>query len=175
MEITAPGFILRELRLEDAAALQKQADNPRIACFLFDRFPSPYTLTDAIDFIRLRMADEIQTKFAIVINDELAGVIGIDFREDIYRKAPLIGYWLGEQYWGEGIMTKAVKLVVDYAFTNLDIERLQAGILGNNPASMRVLEKAGFKKEGILRNGIVKKSVILDEHVYGITKSDWAG
>lgn len=175
MEITGLGFILRGLRLEDAAALQKQADNPGIACFLFDRFPSPYTLTDAINFIRLRMADEIQTKFAIVVNGELAGVIGIDFREDIYRKAPLIGYWLGEQYWGDGMMTKAVKLVVDYAFTNLDIERLQAGILGNNPASMRVLEKAGFKKEGILRNGIFKKGVILDEHVYGITKSDWAG
>jgi ribosomal-protein-alanine N-acetyltransferase len=175
MEITGAGFILRELRLGDAAALQKQANNPNIACFLFDRFPSPYNLPDALDFIRLRIADEIQTKFAIVVDDEFAGVIGIDFREDIYRKAPLIGYWLGQQYWGKGIMTKAVRLIVDYGFNNLDIERLQAGILGNNPASMRVLEKAGFKKEGILRSGIIKKGIILDEHIYGIIKSDWAG
>lgn len=175
MKITGADFILRELRLGDAAALQKQADNPGIACFLFDRFPSPYTLPDAIDFIRLRMVDEIQTKFAIVVAGELAGVIGIDFREDIYRKAPLIGYWLGQQYWGRGIMTEAVKLMVDYGFATLDIVRLQAGILGNNPASIRVLEKAGFKKEGVLRGGIIKNDVILDEHIYGILKSDWAG
>jgi RimJ/RimL family protein N-acetyltransferase len=175
MEITGADFILRELRLGDAAALQKQADNPNIACFLFDRFPSPYILSDAIGFIKLRLADEIQTKFAIVIDDELAGVIGIDFREDLYRKAPLIGYWLGERYWGKGIMTKAVRLMVNYGFANLNIVRLQAGILSNNPASMRVLEKAGFKKEGILKNNIIKNEVILDEHIYGILKSDWAG
>jgi len=67
-------------------------------------------------------------------------------------------------------MTEAVKLMTSYAFTNLDIVRLQAGILSNNPASMRVLEKAGFIKEGILRNGIVKNGVVLDEHVYGMLK-----
>ncbi|GAA3992906.1 GNAT family N-acetyltransferase [Mucilaginibacter dorajii] len=175
MEITGADFILRELRLGDAAALQKQADNPNIACFLFDRFPSPYNLPDAIDFIRLRIADEIQTKFAIVIDGELAGVIGIDFRDDIYRKAPLLGYWLGQQYWGKGIMTQAVRLMIDYGFTNLDVVRLQAGVFSNNPASMQVLEKAGFKKEGILRSAIIKNDVILDEHIYGILKSDWAG
>jgi len=68
-------------------------------------------------------------------------------------------------------MTEAVKLIVDYGFKNLDIVRIQAGVLSNNPASMRVLEKAGFIKEGILRNGIVKNELILDEHIYGILKT----
>jgi len=170
MEIKGDGFILRELRLADAESLQKHADNPRIFDALLDRFPSPYSLADAFDFIRLTMADEVQTKFAIIINDELAGVIGIDLRDDIYRKSALIGYWLGQEHWGKGIMPKAVKVAVDYGFANLDIVRLQAGILGNNPKSMRVLEKAGFVKEAICKNAIVKNGVILNEHLYAILK-----
>ena len=108
--------------------------------------------------------------FVIDVNGELAGVAGIDFREDIYRKAPLLGYWLREDYWGKGIMTEAVKLVTAYAFTNFDIVRLQAGVLGNNSRSMRVLEKAGFIKEGILKNNIIKNGAVLDEHIYGLVK-----
>lgn len=170
MEIKGDGFILRELRLADAKSLQKHADNPRVFDALLDRFPSPYKLTDAFDFIGLAMADKVQTKFAIVINHEVAGVIGIDLRVDIYRKSALIGYWLGQEHWGKGIMHKAVKQVVDYGFAKLDIVRLQAGVLGNNPKSMRVLEKAGFVKEAICKNAIIKNGLILDEHLYAILK-----
>jgi len=67
-------------------------------------------------------------------------------------------------------MPGAIKLVTDYAFANLDVIRIQAGVLGNNPKSMRVLEKAGFVKEGILKNSMVKNDVVLDEHIYGIVK-----
>lgn len=170
MELHGQGFTLRQLREGDAASLQKHADNTNISDFLFDRFPSPYTVDDAIAFIKLKMTEEPQTHFAIAVDDQVVGVIGIDFREDIYSKAPLMGYWIGEAYWGRGIMPQVLKLVVDYGFNNLDIVRMQAGVLGNNPKSMRVLEKAGFVKEGILRNAIFKKGVVLDEHVYGIVK-----
>ncbi|QEC76934.1 GNAT family N-acetyltransferase [Mucilaginibacter ginsenosidivorax] len=170
MEIKSDGFILRELRLADAESLQKHADNPRIFDALLDRFPSPYTMADAVDFIGLAMAENVQTKFAIVINGEVAGVIGIDLRGDIYRKSALIGYWLGQDHWGKGIMPKAVKLVVNYGFANLDIVRLQAGVLGNNPKSMRVLEKAGFVKEAICKNAIIKNGLIFDEHLYATLK-----
>jgi ribosomal-protein-alanine N-acetyltransferase len=170
MELQGQGFVLRPMKLDDAASMQKHADNPNVSNFLFDRFPSPYTLQDAIAFIKSKLAEEPPTKFAITINDELIGVIGIDLRQDIYHKAPLIGYWMGEEFWGKGIMPHVVKLVADYAFTHLDIVRIQAGVFGNNPKSMRVLEKAGFTKEGILKNTISKKGLILDEHVYAILK-----
>jgi ribosomal-protein-alanine N-acetyltransferase len=170
MILQGEGFTLRNWQKEDAALLQKHADNTHITDFLFDRFPSPYTLQDAIDFIDIKMAEAPQTNFPIVINGEVAGVIGLDFRGDIYIKAPLLGYWLSEDYWGKGIMPGAVRLIVDYGFKNLDIARIQAGVLGNNPKSMRVLEKAGFVKEGILADAIFKQGVILDEHVYGIVK-----
>ena len=72
----------------------------------------------------------------------------------------------------DGIMPQAVKLIVGYAFTHLDVIRIQAGILGNNPKSMRVLEKAGFTKEGILKNGIIKNGVVLDEHIYAVLRDE---
>ncbi|WP_183568488.1 GNAT family N-acetyltransferase [Mucilaginibacter sp. SP1R1] len=170
MELQGTGFTLRQWKPGDAASLQKHADNTNISDFLFDRFPSPYTLTDAEQFINSKINQEPVTNFAITIDDEVVGVIGIDFRADIYRKAPLIGYWVSEQLWGKGIMPQAVNLVTNYGFTHLDIVRIQAGVLGNNPKSMRVLEKAGFTKEGILRNSIIKNNQILDEHIYAILK-----
>jgi RimJ/RimL family protein N-acetyltransferase len=172
MELHGQGFTLRNWLEDDAESLQKHADNPNISDYLFDKFPSPYTLTDAHQFISFKMQQDPVTNFAIAVNNQVVGVIGIDFRGDIYRKAPLLGYWISEKFWGKGIMPQAVKLVVNYGFTHLDIVRIQAGVLGNNPKSMRVLEKAGFTKEGILRNSIIKKGRIQDEHVYAVLKPE---
>jgi len=170
VELQGQCFKLREWRSGDAAALQKHADNTNIFDFLFDRFPSPYTTEAAETFINSKLAQDPMCNFVIEIEGELAGVIGVDFREDIYRKSPLLGYWISEMYWGRGIMPQAVKLVVAYAFSNFDIVRIQASVNGNNNRSMRVLEKAGFVKEGILKSNIIKNGIILDEHVYGIVK-----
>jgi RimJ/RimL family protein N-acetyltransferase len=169
MEIKGQGFSLRGWRADDAAALQKHADNIHVSSYLFDRFPYPYTMDNAVEWINHVMKQEPLLNLVIDVDGGLAGVIGIDMRTDVYQKAPLIGYWLGEAYWGKGIMPKALKLFVNYAFTTFDIVRLQAGVFNNNPRSMRVLEKAGFEKEGILKSSIIKNGVILDEHVYGLT------
>jgi ribosomal-protein-alanine N-acetyltransferase len=170
MELKGPGFTLRGWRTDDAELLQKHADNTNISDFLLDRFPSPYTMDDAINWIKRMQSQDPLTIFAIAVDDKLVGAIGLELREDVYHKSPLIGYWIGEEYWGRGIMTEAVKLITTYAFINFDVTRIQASIFGNNPKSMRVLEKAGFKKEGIMKNAIVKKGVILDEHIYVICK-----
>lgn len=168
MEIKAQGFTLRGWKESDISALQRNADNANISSFLLDGFPHPYTIDDAIWWVDLMLKQDPFLNFVIDIDGELAGSVGIELREDACRKTALIGYWLGESYWGCGIMTEAVKLVADYAFTHFDLIRLQAGIFSNNPRSMRVLEKAGFVKEGILRRAIVKNGVVLDEHVYGL-------
>ena len=168
MEIKAQNFTLRGWKESDIPALQRKADNANISSFLLDRFPHPYTIDDAIWWVDLMLKQDPFLNFVVDIDGELAGCIGIELRADVYRKCALIGYWLGESYWSRGIMTEAVKLVAEYAFTHFDLIRLQAGIFSNNPRSMRVLEKAGFLKEGILRNAIVKNGVVLDEHVYGL-------
>jgi RimJ/RimL family protein N-acetyltransferase len=108
---------------------------------LLDRFPSPYTIEDAKYFISIKMMEEPITNFAIDINGEVVGVIGVDMRTDIYRKTPLLGYWISPAHRGKGIVTEAVELIANYAFTHLDVICIQANTLGNNPASMRVLEK----------------------------------
>lgn len=166
MILEASGFILRNWQSNDATALQNHADNRNISDFLLDRFPAPYTLQDAEAFVSTKLNQQPQTNFVIEVNGELGGVIGLDMRQDVYRKTPLLGYWLSEQYWRQGIMPRAIKLITDYAFTHLDIIGIQACVLSKNPASMRVLEKAGYIKQGILQQSVIKNNQVFDEHIY---------
>lgn len=166
MQLTGNNFVLRRWRQTDAESLQQNANDRRVSAKLLDRFPYPYNLADAEEFISIKIKEEPVTNFVIDIGGEVAGVIGVDMRADIYRKTPLLGYWISPAYHGRGIVTEAVTLITNYAFTNLDIICIQANVLSNNPASMRVLEKAGFTKQGILPASVIKSGVILDEHLY---------
>ncbi len=170
MEIKGNGFTLRGWKIDDVHSLQKHADNANVYSFLLDRFPHPYTMEAAIAWITPMLNQNPVVNFAIDVDGDAVGVIGLELRSDVYRKAPLLGYWISESLWGRGIMPQAVKLITNYAFANLDAVRVQAGVLGNNPRSMRVLEKAGYVKEGILKNNIIKNDVILDEHIYAALK-----
>jgi ribosomal-protein-alanine N-acetyltransferase len=172
MEIKGNQFILRNLRREDAPSLQKHADNPNVPAYLLDRFPSPYSLADAEAFIGLMLNQLTVTNFAIEINGEVAGGIGLEFRADVYRKSPLIGYWLSEQYWGRGVMTEAVKLITDYAFTHFDTICVMAFVFGKNRGSMRVLEKAGYVQQGVLKQSVIKGGEVMDEHIYVAYRND---
>lgn len=166
MEIIGNGFTLRKWQRDDAAELQRLAGNPKIAANLYNRFPSPYTMADAESFINLKINDNPATSFVIEVDGRFAGTIGIDFRSDVFERSPVIGYWLGEEFWGRGIMTEAAKLMTAYAFNQFDIICLQAGVFGCNPASMRVLENAGYLKQGILKGVVYKNGRVLDEHIY---------
>jgi ribosomal-protein-alanine N-acetyltransferase len=171
MEIQGEGFKLRGWKADDVESIQKHADNPNVYSFLLDRFPHPYTMEEAERWVNMMLLIVPNRNYVIAVEDKAVGVIGLEMRDDVYRKSPLLGYWIGETLWGKGIMTKAIKLLSVYAFAELDVERIQAGVLSNNPRSMRVLEKAGFVKEGILKNNIIKNGVVLDEHIYGIVKN----
>jgi len=162
MEIQGQGFKLRGWKANDVVSIQKHADNSKVYSFLLDRFPHPYTMEAAEVWVDHMLNLQPNYNFVIDIDGKAVGVIGLEIREDVYRKAPLIGYWIGEAFWGKGIMTKAIKLMTNFAFTELDMMRIQAGVLGNNPKSMRVLEKAGFVKEGILKNAIIKNGAVFD-------------
>jgi RimJ/RimL family protein N-acetyltransferase len=170
MELKGSIFTLRGWQPADARSLQQHADNENISRYLFDKFPYPYHISDAEKFISGHQNQNPVTCFAIVIGNNAVG--GIEFRQgvDIHRKGGILGYWLGESYWGRGLMTEAVSLVIEYVFENLDVIRVESTVNGNNPASMRVLEKAGFKKEAILKNAIIKNGEILDEHLFALLK-----
>jgi RimJ/RimL family protein N-acetyltransferase len=170
MELEGQGFKLRGWKADDVVSLQKHADNRNVYDFLMDRFPHPYTIDAAIGWITPMLIQDPQVNFAIDVDGSAVGVIGIEIREDVYRKSALLGYWISETLWGKGKMPKAIQLITGYAFENLGLIRIQAGVLSNNPRSMRVLEKAGFTLEGILKNNIIKNGVIMDEHIFAALK-----
>lgn len=168
--LSKAGVTLRLLMQRDAKALVVQANDKRIWDNLMDSFPHPYRLKDAQEFIELTSKQAPPRIFAITINNDLAGVIGLNELADVYTKCYEIGYWLGASFWGKGIATIAVGLLTDYAFRKLDCNRLQAGVYSYNPASMKVLEKCGYNKEGIFKQAVWKNQQFWDEHRYAILK-----
>ncbi len=108
--------------------------------------------------------------YAIDIDGQAVGAIGIHPRVNEECHTAEIGYWLGEAYWGRGIATAAVRGLAQSALEKTDLYRLFANVFSSNPASMRVLEKAGFQREGILRRAVVKEGVLLDTVVYALTR-----
>jgi len=172
MELQGSGFTLRGWLHGDEKSLQKHADNPRVSAFLMDRFPYPYTIQDAIAWVNFIQNRQPLTNFAIVIDNEACGGIAIDLMINANSKTGEIGYWLAEPYWGRGIATEAVNLITAYAFKYLAIIRIEAGVFSKNTASMRVLEKAGYVKEGIMRNALIKNGEVMDKHMYAILKPE---
>ena len=94
---------------------------------------------------------------------------------DVERYSAEIGYWLGESYWGRGIVTEALVLVTDYVFATPNLLRLFALPFADNAASMRVLEKAGYVREAILRSSSVKYGKPRDQALYARINANWRG
>ena len=149
-------FTLRSFTINDLDSLVKYANNPKIANNLTDKFPHPYTEENGKMFIEFATKNSPTNIFAIDINGEICGGIGIHPQEDVYRKNAELGYWLAEPFWGNGIITKAIVQMVDYGFKNFDITRIFARPYGTNEASQRVLEKAGFILEGKFEKTLFK-------------------
>jgi ribosomal-protein-alanine N-acetyltransferase len=165
---------VRPWRIDDAAALVRHANNQNIAKQLRDRFPYPYTRANAVAFLEHAISVEPPTNFAIEVEGEATGGIGFVCGSDVERYSAEIGYWLGEEYWGRGIATEALLLVTDYAFTMRNLLRLFALPFLDNIGSTRVLEKAGYVREGVLRASSVKYGHPRDQALYARVNPDWA-
>lgn len=172
--IVTDRFIIREFTLDDAPSLANFANNRKIWAGVRDRFPHPYSLQDARDFITRVNEEPPATSFAIEIDAEAVGAIGIipQDQDDVYRYSAELGYWIGEPFWGKGLMTAMVRLFVAEMFQRFNVWRIYAGVYSNNHASMRVLEKAGFKREGVLRKAAFKDGKVLDEVRFSILKEE---
>ncbi|ASS47687.1 MAG: GNAT family N-acetyltransferase [Candidatus Fluviicola riflensis] len=164
-------FELRPWSLDDLPGLVKYANNKNIARFMTDGFPFPYTDENGRAFIAMATANKPANIFAIVVNGEAAGGIGIHPLSDIYRKNAELGYWLAEPFWGNKIITHAIVKMVAYTFETFEIDRIFAKPFGSNAASQHVLEKAGFILEGKFEKTIIKNGELEDELVYAIRRS----
>ena len=162
---------IRPWQLTDVASLAEQANNINIWNNVRDYFPHPYTDADAEEFIRMAMEKPAPTvDFAIEVDGKAVGGVGIIPNKDVERISAELGYWLGEEYWGRGIMSHAVEQMCRYVFAELPVIKLYATPFSFNFKSARVLEKAGFVKEGILQKTAVKNGKIIDLHYYGLIK-----
>ena len=148
----------------------KYANNPKIAQNLTDAFPHPYTEVAGKAFIQMALKNSPPNILAITIEDEFVGGIGLHPQADIHRLNAELGYWLAEPFWGQGIVTQAIKEMIVYGFANLPIERIFARPFGSNIASQRVLEKAGFSLEARLSKTLIKNGLIEDELIYAVRK-----
>jgi RimJ/RimL family protein N-acetyltransferase len=168
-------FILREWQLSDAASLAENVNNIRIWNNLRDAFPHPYTEEDGRQFITTALnISEPATLLAIEVEGKAVGSIGITLHKDVERIIAELGYFIGENYWNRGIMTEVVKEMVSYVFLNFpELCKIYATPFDFNIASQRVLQKAGFEREAILKQAAIKNGKVINLHYYSILKNQW--
>ena len=164
-------FELRKWQTSDLDSLVKHANNINVAKFLTNQFPHPYTKTDGERFLETCMSHNPVRIFAIVVEGEAVGAIGVFPQDDIHCMNAEMGYWLSEEFWGQGIVTEAIRRTVEYCFQTFPVSRIFARPFGSNPASQRILEKAGFRLEARFDKILLKNGELLDELVYAIRRN----
>jgi RimJ/RimL family protein N-acetyltransferase len=176
MEVHGERCVIRRWRTRDAGSVVRYANNFNVSRYLRDRFPYPYTLQHARAFLAGAVDEEgEETKFAIDVDGEAVGGIGLIPGADIDRFSAEIGYWLGEPFWGRGIVSEALIVVSARAFDRLNLLRLFALAFADNVSSVRVLEKAGYAREGRLASGAVKHGRVYDQLLYARVNPAWRG
>ncbi len=140
--------------------------------YLSGRLPYPYTEQSAAWWYENVVSGDGKNGIfrAISVDDEIIGSISVELKADIYSKDTEIGYMLLSEYSGRGIMTEAVNMICELAFSQLDIVRITGYVLAPNAASQRVLLKNGFELEGVMKNAVYKNGSCCDLHIYGRCK-----
>lgn len=170
MELTLERCVIRPWRAGDEPSLVCHANSRKVSLNMRDRFPHPYSHADAEEWVRTASAETPVINFAIVVAGAAVGGIGFELGTDVFRRSAEIGYWLGEEFWGRGIATEAVRAMTEYAFARFGVCRIHAVVFEWNPASMRVLEKAGYTCEGRRRMSVTKDGRTIDSFLYAVVR-----
>lgn len=171
-------IVLSKPDTSDIPQFIKYLNDPEIYKFTL-AIPHPYAIQDAREFIRI--IDGISNAYGRAMHwairdrksNLLIGGIGFHCKYQKGSHREEIGYWLAKAFWGKGIMTKVLKTVCSFGFEKLGLKRIEAPIFDFNVASMRVAEKAGFKKEGIVRKAYLKDEIYIDGVMYALIDSDY--
>jgi ribosomal-protein-alanine N-acetyltransferase len=172
MEFDAGASLLRPWRVDDREALAQAANDYEVWRNLTDRFPHPYTVEEADEWIARCLEEQPPRNFAVVLANQAVGGIGLELLGDEKRHVGNLGYWLIRRLWNQGIATAALSSFTDYAFEAFNLHRLQASVFAWNPASARVLEKCGYRFEGRIRDAVLKDGAMTDELIYGLLRSE---
>jgi [ribosomal protein S5]-alanine N-acetyltransferase len=170
MRLQLKSCTVRPWAESDAESLHLHANDRDVSMQLRDRFPYPYGIEQARIFLGWITKQPSPTVWAIDVDGAAVGGIGIELHSDVERVSAEIGYWLGRAFWNRGIATEALKGVTAEAFTRFEITRLYAVPFADHAASVRVLEKAGYVREGHLRQSAIKNGTIRDQLLYATYK-----
>ena len=174
--LTTERLILRPCVAGDAEAIQRLVSNIEIARNTLS-IPHPYPDGGAAEWIakhaeRYEKSEEVEFGIVIRDDDDLVGVIGLLPKK--HDRAE-IGYWIGQPYWGRGYATEAARAVIGFAFGGMRLNRVEAAHFSRNPASGRVMQKAGMQYEGRRREAVLKWDEYLDTEMYSILRREWDG
>lgn len=165
--------IIRPLNFSDAESLAFLANNKKIWDNVSDDFPHPYTLEHALEFIKAVSKIWPPLHFTIEFEQKAIGVISIEQRKGMHKVKAEIGYWIGEEYWGKGISTDAIKLILYYGFNYLQLSKIEARTFAFNKASEKALLKAGFKKICIFEQDALKNNQLIDLNYFVFLRHDY--
>jgi ribosomal-protein-alanine N-acetyltransferase len=180
--ITTTRLIIRGLHPKDAPSIAASADSPAIAKYMANTFPNPYTQAQAESWIALNYAIPHPSHFAICeasSPDIVIGGIGLKPGSDVKFHTAEMGFWVGEKYWGKGYTTEALEAFTNWSFNEWEgkdgqrLRRIWGGVFTGNSASMRCFEKCGYNREGVMKEHIEKDGVVMDMHLFGLTKRNW--
>ena len=163
----------KDWAISDAEKLASIGDNCNIFNNMSDGFPNPYTVDKAVIYINNVHKNSNACTRAIILNDSIIGNISVFYMDDIYKGNGRLAYFLEEKYWGKGIMTLAISMFCEYVFSsNKDIQRIFEDPFESNIGSRRVLEKCGFKLEGILRKNVIKNGIRQNSYLYSLLRDE---
>lgn len=163
---------MRPYRSDDASALCAVANDFEVARWMVRRFPHPYALRDAEEWIAIGTAAPRGQILAIEVDGAVAGGIAFEPLGGERTGTALFGYWLGRAYWGRGIATEAARMLSDFALQSGELRRLEATVFAPNTASARVLEKCAFALEGRSPDLYLDRSgAVCDGLLFGRTRS----
>lgn len=174
--VTRDDFTIRPYHASDAPGCALQANNPAVVTYMTNTFPHPYTEASAHTWFALCAAEDPPLNFAIVdtADGSFMGGIGLKRQFDINERTVELGYWLGETYWGRGLMGRVVRAFVDWVFEQREwVARIEARVMEGNEGSCRVLAKQGFLLEGVNRKQVWKRGRLLDSLMYAVIREDW--
>lgn len=187
----AGNLSIRRYRASDVPAMARHANNVKVWQNLRNRFPNPYTEARAVEWMELIASESklvksgpwtaesgasgpaLPTSYTIALNDEFIGSIGLEFGDDIYFRTAEVGYWLGEEFWGQGIMVRVVEGFVPWVWSTFGVlVRLNVETNENNKGSQRVLERTGFQREGYRPNMATKNGVTHGVFMWGMLRPE---
>lgn len=158
---------LVQMDVSQAGEIARLLNDRRVWSTLSDIVPFPYSQQDALDFMALVQAEGSPLKsYTVLADGRVAGVVGYECGKLNKSHVAVIGYWYGQEFWGRGIATAALKLLLEKAKSDTQIKRIEATAFAFNTGSRRVLEKCGFVLEAMLKNALSKDGVVFDEAVY---------